>query len=430
MELREYLQVLYRWFWLVILGALAAMVSSYLVFRYYTPWPSYEATATLMIGDENLSLESVQAIRDTYAELAGRRPVSQAVVDALGLPMSAGDLEELIEVNPVGSTRLLEISVRYNDARQAATIANEIARQLSQVSLSGRRRPAQDTFARIITEAQVPARPNLDSYLGIFIAGVTGFSLATGVVTLIEYLGDKIRTAQDVERNLRLPVLGTVKQPSNARRDGLFRLLRRRREKSEIYQWICLRLCHLQDGSPQKLLITSPDVLEGQSTLAVGLATAWAETGQKVVLVNAHLRRPVVSQWLGFPNKGSSSASHEHNEYQRLQESEMAASMEGAKPPALLNIPSSSKSSTYLVSRQQYDALDSYMLDDLSRQANVVIVDAPPILSTPNAAMLVSRVDGILLVLGVGKTRIKATQETAKILEAVGGKVLGAVLLS
>jgi capsular polysaccharide biosynthesis protein len=553
MELKEYLLVLYRWIWLIVLGTLAAMVSSYLVFRYYTPWPPYEATATVMIiGDDTLGLDTVQAIRATYAELAGRRPVSQAVVDGLALPMSADELEELIKVNPVGYTRLLEISVKYHDAQQAAAIANEIARQLSQFSLSGRRQPARDTSAWVITEAQVPARPSLGSYMGILVAGVTGFTLAVGAVVLIEYLGGKIRMPQDVERSLRLPVLGTVKYLSNARRSAFSRLLQRHREKrepekdeekaqemftasppflSKTYQWICFRLCHLEDGPPQKLLIISPDALAGQSTLAAGLATAWAETGQKAVLVDAHLLRPVVSQWFGFSNDGGSSFPHEHDGYQRAQERERVASMEGAKPAALLNPPGDvepraskekrvplahrpllervaemgppplarrarlilawddgagvrelqervgySRSRVYhwlryyrlyglqifyeqahvhsselsptrvdsegtvseqkpkrqnvSASQRQLDALDDDVLDDLSRQANVVIVDSPPILATPNAAILASKMDGILLVLGAGKTRVKAAQETIRILEAVGGKILGTVLLS
>jgi len=396
MELKEYLQVLYRWVWLLVLGTLAAMVSSYLVFRYYTPWPPYEATATVMIGDDTLGLDTVQAIRATYAELAGRRPVSQAVVYTLGLPMSADDLEKLVKVNPVGYTRLLEISVTYNNAQQAANIANEVARQLGLTSSS-----SQTTLVRTIAEAQVPTHPGLDPYIGTLIAGITGFSLATGAAILIEYLGGRIRTPQDVERSLRLTVLGTVEYPSSTRRGSVFRLLRRYRKQrqpeggeektqeisttlppsvSETHRWICFRLCHLESGAPQKLLITSPDVLVGQSTLAAGLATAWAETDQKVVLVNA--------------------------------------------PPL------SSRSSTPAASRQQRDALDNDTLDDLSRQADVVIVDGPPVLATPNTAVLASRVDGILLVLGIGKTRIKATQETVKILEAVGGKVLGAILLS
>jgi capsular polysaccharide biosynthesis protein/Mrp family chromosome partitioning ATPase len=547
MELRDYLPILYRRIWLVVLGTLTAMLSSYLVFRYSTPWPPYEATATVIIGDDALGLDTVQAIRATYAELAGRRPVSQAVVDTLALPMSADDLEELVRVNPVGYTRLLEISVTYNDAQQAATVANEVARQIGQVTLS-----TQTTLIQTIAEAQVPTRPSLGPYIGIFVAGVTGFSLTAGFMVLIEYLSGKIRAPQDVEQSLRLPVLGIAKRTGDTRRDALFGLLRRHRGKkmsetseektqevsmtspaslSETYQWICFRLSHLEEGAPQELLITSPDVLKGQSILSAGLATAWAETGQKIVLINAHLRHTVTSQWSDFSDNGSSSASHERVEYQHVQESETVALMEGAKstaspkpledvephvqnerrvpsahrslleriaemgPPLLARrarlilawddgfdvrelqeragysqsrvyhwlrayrlyglqifseqvdidpseLPLTRVDSERTVSRQkpnqpmlsalkqQYDALDDDVLDDFSREADVVIVNGPPILATPNAAILASKVDGVLLVLDVGKTRINAAREALKIVEMAGGRVLGAILLS
>ena len=135
MGLRDSVGVLTRFLWLLIVGALLAMAGSYLAFRFLTPWPRFEATATVIIGSNNLNSDwaAVQvsnALAPTYVQWATQRPVLQGVIDALSLPLSVEELRQGIDVRIVGSTHLIEISATSSDAQQAAAIANEIVRQL------------------------------------------------------------------------------------------------------------------------------------------------------------------------------------------------------------------------------------------------------------------------------------------------------------
>jgi succinoglycan biosynthesis transport protein ExoP len=425
-ELKDFLLVLYRWIWLLVLGMLAAMISGYLALHHFSPWPPYEATVTLSIGSEDMDVNSAQALRETYAELARRRPVSQTVVDALNLPMSADDLEDLVKVNLVGYTRLMEVSVKYSDPQQAATIANEIARQLSRLSFS-----SQARSVKTIAEARVPTRPSPGAYVSILVAGVAGLSLTIGAVMLMEYLGGKIRVAQDVERKLRLTVLGTVRHPGkNGRRSPFSNVTGRHQAgeardpstpASEIYRWMCFKIDHAEDRPPRRLLITSPDAAEGQTSLAVELASAWAENDQKVVLVNARLPQPVISRWFGLSNAVSSSAPEEQVDHEAIHQGEIIS-------PGEENVTASCVPAQY--SARQASQKPRAVLDDLSSQVDVIIVDGPPILSRPNAAAFAAYVDGVLLLLNAGKTRINVAQEALKVLQTVGGKVLGVILLT
>jgi capsular polysaccharide biosynthesis protein len=112
------------------------MAGSTLAFLFLTTlWPRYEATATVIIGSNNLNSDwaAVQVSNElapTYVRWATQRPVLQGVIDALSLPLSVEELQEGIDVRIVGDTQLMEISATSSDAQQAAAIANEIVRQL------------------------------------------------------------------------------------------------------------------------------------------------------------------------------------------------------------------------------------------------------------------------------------------------------------
>jgi non-specific protein-tyrosine kinase len=167
--------------------------------------------------------------------------------------------------------------------------------------------------------------------------------------------------------------------------------------------------------------------LEGRSTVAVGLATAWAENGQKIVLVDAHLRRPKLHEWFGLSNDIGLSTLLERKSRKSpgKRKKEMLARTERANLTVLVSGPSDSEDSSPLTSPQLQD-----VLDDLATRAEVVIVDGPPVLSTPDAAILASKVDGILLVFNADKTRLKAALEAVRILTRAGGNILGATLFS
>jgi capsular polysaccharide biosynthesis protein len=135
MGLRDLVGVFTRRLWLLIVGALLPMAGSTLAFFFLTPWPRYEATATVIIGSNNLNSDwaAVQvsnALAPTYVEWATQRPVLQGVINTLSLPLSVEELREGIDVRIVGNTQLMEISATSGDAQQAAAIANEIVRQL------------------------------------------------------------------------------------------------------------------------------------------------------------------------------------------------------------------------------------------------------------------------------------------------------------
>jgi succinoglycan biosynthesis transport protein ExoP len=130
MELDDYLKVIWRWLWLIVLGVAVATVSTYLAVRDQPPL--YEAQARLMVGQVLQEQQPSQAdvwmaqnLAKSYSEIASGRLIQEATQEALGLAW----LPEYA-VEQVPNTQLLEIQVSDTDPQRAAAVANEVANQL------------------------------------------------------------------------------------------------------------------------------------------------------------------------------------------------------------------------------------------------------------------------------------------------------------
>jgi non-specific protein-tyrosine kinase len=139
-DLREYFKIIQRWWWLLLLGAALGAGAGYAA-TLYTPL-EYRTTATLVVGrfsqlaDTNTGdLLTGVRLAQSYAQLAGREPVLQAVVDSADLSgLTWTDLKKKVTAAPIRDTQLLEIQVQDTDPVRAAIVANGVAEQLIQQS--------------------------------------------------------------------------------------------------------------------------------------------------------------------------------------------------------------------------------------------------------------------------------------------------------
>jgi len=135
MELKQYLAVLWRWWWLIALAAIIAGGFSFVVSRQSAP--IYQTATTMMVGQtlqnpnpEALQIYSGQQLAQTYVQLVRRQPVMQAVVDALGLPVEWEQVAAQVNGSVIAGTQLIEIKVLDTSPKRAQAIADEVARQL------------------------------------------------------------------------------------------------------------------------------------------------------------------------------------------------------------------------------------------------------------------------------------------------------------
>lgn len=174
------------------------------------------------------------------------------------------------------------------------------------------------------------------------------------------------------------------------------------------------------DNPVRTILVTSSAPGEGKTTVVANLAASLAQTGAAVIAVDCDLRNPRLHQLFGLPNERgltSMMLSQDTNLKDLLQRSE-AGSLDvltsGPLPP------------------NPAELLGSKRMENLVRElrdaADYVVFDTPPILAVTDAAVLATKLDGCMLVLGAGQARRDAAKKAKRTLEELSARFLGVVV--
>lgn len=172
------------------------------------------------------------------------------------------------------------------------------------------------------------------------------------------------------------------------------------------------------DRDVRTLLITSVGPDEGKSIVLANLAITMAEGGRRVVMVDCDLRRPSLHQIFGLADQPGLTT---------MMLNEALAPPLQATPFANVSLVASGPlppNPAELISSERF----TRVLATIGAEADVVLVDAPPISAVADATILATRVDGVLLVVDSGRTRRDPGRRAAEQLQRVGARVLGAVL--
>lgn len=291
---------------------------------------------------------------------------------------------------------------------------------------------------------------------GILLAFI--FSLAFGVclAALLEYLDDSIHSAEDVNRVLRLPTLAAIpllkKSAVKARKlaagNALLKLngnghngngngrngngrvnpallldLDNRSPIAEAFRQLRTSVLLSSAGhAPKSILVTSCVPAEGKSTTAINLAVTLAQTGARVLVIDADMRRPTmhasfgIENYRGLSNILSSELSQAEtlNYIQQETDSGLYLLTSGPVPP----------NPAELVGSTQMRKL----LADLTSTFDHVVIDSPPMASFTDGVLLSAITDGVVLVVHANQCSRKVVLRSQQSLEEVGAKILGVVL--
>jgi capsular polysaccharide biosynthesis protein len=180
--------------------------------------PTYKADISVIIGNSKEGNSTAgqnyddvmmyQKMVKTYSSLAKSRFVAEDVIQNLKLePMKASELLAMITATPDNETQFLTITVLSKEPQQAMNIANQVAKSLKDVSV----KVNKVDIVEIIDEAQLPIEPDSpkpvrNTVMAFFIS----IMFSIGLVIILDYLDNTIKTKEDVEKLLELPVIGMV----------------------------------------------------------------------------------------------------------------------------------------------------------------------------------------------------------------------------
>ncbi len=274
-----------------------------------------------------------------------------------------------------------------------------------------------------IEAASVPVEPiRPQPILNTLLAGVVGLMLAAGIIFLVEYLDDTIKTMEDVERMLEVPVIGYIAELQHKAKsdEGLYVVRQPRSPVSEAFRLLRTNLEFASVDRPmRRLLITSTGPNEGKTTVAVNLAGVIAQGGRKVIVMDADLRRPKVHRFLGLSNQFGLTDMFRGDVTLRMI-SQQTRELENVSVVTTGSLP---PNPAELLGSTKMDRI----LDEAEQEADIVILDSPPSL-VADVQILAAKVDGVVLVIHPGHTPVDGARATMEQLKRAGARVVGVVL--
>ncbi len=429
MELSDYIRVL-RKNWLVIvvvtlvgLGAAAAYS--------LTRTPLYEAESRVFVSTQTSG--SVQELQQgsaftqqrvtTYVNLVTTPIVINPVLDELDLDMTAGQLAKQVSASAPLNTTLIGITVTDADPVLAADIANALGASLT-TAVEDIETPAGQELSPVkLTRVQdalptnVPVSPNVP--LNLALGALVGLALGIGFAVLRTVLDTKVRSARDINNLTDRPILGAIPFDPKAQERPLILHADPYNPRSEAFRALRTNLQFIEMDGGHSFVVTSSIPSEGKSTTTVNLAIALADAGKRVALIDTDLRKPKVAEYLGIEG----GAGLTDVLIGRAKVGDVMLPW-GKRPLFVLPAGKVPPNPSELLGSKQM----AQLLEAISRDFDVVLLDAPPLLPVTDAAVLARVTSGALVVVAAGRTTSGQFEGALTALETVEAKVAGVIL--
>jgi succinoglycan biosynthesis transport protein ExoP len=400
---------------------------------------------------------------ETASRLITTVNVARRVRAKLHDPRSAGALLKKVTVQPVAQSNVLAITAEGDSPKAAQQLANTFAqeavnertavfhRQLDssianlkhQVPSSGAGastvdpnslaaqlqrmqtlRAANDPTMRVETLADVPTDPSSPKPKLSLAAGIlAGLVLGIGGAFALQVLDPRLRREEQLRRLYGLPILARI--PKDSRAHGAGALAPEMLSPSTIEAYRTLRATLAasrgREVGATSILVTSPSPSEGKTTSAINLASSLALAGNKVILIEADLRRPAIAKALGIePRHGTGSVLLETVDLQDALETTRAY----GNYLQVLCADYSGAASGWMADRLFLPSAQNLVIE-AKKIADYVVIDSPPLSEVIDALPLAQRADEVLVVVRLGKSHLTKLAHLAELLSRHGIRPVG-----
>jgi polysaccharide biosynthesis transport protein len=287
------------------------------------------------------------------------------------------------------------------------------------------RRPTDLAGGQVIDPASRPSEPSSPNHVRNGLLAISlGLALGIGLAFLRERLDDRFKGRNDLIRALGVPVLATVpmvRRPRHQKEPSLAISADPLGQAAEAYKGLRTSIQFLsEDKGFTSLLVTSASAGEGKTVTTANLAGALAQSGSRVIALSADLRRPTLERYFALD-----SAMGLSDWLIAADEADPLAIIRDPGIPNLRIIPSGPipPNPAELLTSRRFGTL----IEILESQADLILIDSPPVFPVTDPLVLVSRISAVLLVVDANKTHRSAAVHAKEELERVGGTVIGSV---
>lgn len=437
MDLRDLLSVL-RARWIVIvtaslIGGLIALGISLLAS------PSYQAKIQFYVtvaGGENAaaaayqgSLGAQQRVQ-SYAALIKSTDIARDVINASGTDLSANEVAGKIAATADAKTVLLNVSVTDSEPQRALEIAEGLGEVLpeaiNRLETPDGGGPALAKLT-VVNPPSLPASPVAPkAEQNVAIGLILGLLSGLGIALLVNALDRRIKSKEQLESITGKPVVGSIPFRTDMdKKHGAEHIVPFREGHSpaaESFRRLRTNLQFLNVDNPARVFVlTSSVAMEGKSETSINLSLALAEAGNKVLLVEADLRRPLVVSYMEMPDR-----------------------------VGLTNILSGQAKFADVVQETRHDGVDLLacgplppnpseliasdmarrLFEDLRKDYDYVIIDSPPLIPVTDGALLAKITDGAILVVRSNRTTSDQVAQAVDNLQKADATLLGLVTVA
>lgn len=428
MELRAYMATIRkRWLTLLlsaILGGLAGTAGFLLTPRtyastidFYVSTPQTEGTSLQSAG------QFAQSRVNSYIVLLSSEKLAKRVIAETGLDLTPGALAAKISASTELNTVIVNATVEDQSPQRSFRIAEGLATSFEElVNELDNQGPAGDAVVLIYvvsgpTLEPEPVSPDWRRYIGLGL--VAGLLIGLTIAVLREVLDSSVRSIDVAQRLTGAPVIGSIPFDPDTKRSPLIIGDESTSMRAEAYRQLRTNLQFISaTRSADVILLTSSVALEGKSTTAVNLALTFAEFGERVLLIEADLRRPRVADYLGLEREvglstvlaGQVALDDVIQPWGNRDLSLLASGLLPPNPSELLGSPQMAE-----------------LIRAVKERFDKIVIDTPPVVPVTDAVVASSWADAVVLVVHHGRTNRGQVATAARALANVDARLVGTV---
>ena len=428
-DIKRIIEIIFSKKLIITLIILLSVTLGY-VYSYYYKKPEYKSSVTiLLVADENKTDKSLtqtdvnlnNGLISTYSSIAKSSSILQKTIQNLNLDIPVSKLEQNVEAKQIDNTQFLEISVKNESPERAKNIANELAEVFTE--------QIKEIYnlqnISIVDKAETEENPcNINHMKDMIIFGFAGIVLSIIIVMIIYMFDDTVKEQKDIEKNIKLRTIGTL--PVDREKTEL---IVENNPKTPIVESIkTIRTNILYSTRKNSILVTSCKEKEGKSWVINNLAVTFAQTGKRVILVDANLRQENNKNEIFNIEKCEGLSDF----IREISEDQMENLEKARKYIKETSIPNLHIMQNGTIPPNPAELISSKnmkrLVNLLKNMYDIVIIDGTSSILVADSIALSSMVDSTILVAENRKTKINDLKKVKKLIEDVNGNILGVIL--